>query len=201
MGQVIEMAARRRRRALRHTSAPLRAYFLFDLASPFTYLAAERVERSFDAVVWTPACDPTPPVADAAMRAAAEARAASLRLPLVWPDRFPARAAATMRVASYAAECGRGAAFTLAAGRLAFCGGFDLDDPEVIAEAAAAAGLGLGSCLAAARDESRDAMLRAAAEWVTEAGGTLPALRVGGTAFWGEESVGEAAFAARVMTG
>ena len=29
--------------------------FFFDLSSPFTYLAAERVERAFEDVVWTPA--------------------------------------------------------------------------------------------------------------------------------------------------
>ena len=33
----------------------MRAEFLFDLACPFTYLAAERVDRAFDSVVWTPA--------------------------------------------------------------------------------------------------------------------------------------------------
>ena len=41
-----------------------------------------------------------------------------------------------MRAAHYASQQGRGAAFVLAAGRLAFCGGFDLDDPELLAEAA-----------------------------------------------------------------
>ena len=45
-----------------------------------------------------------------------------------------------MRVAALAAEQDRAAPFVLAAGRLAFCGGYDLDDPETIAEAAAAAG-------------------------------------------------------------
>jgi len=47
--------------------------------------------------------------------------------------------------------------------RLAFCGGFDLDDPEVLAEAAAAAGVPLDDCLRAARDPALDApALRAA---------------------------------------
>ena len=59
-----------------------------------------------------------------------------------------------MRVAAYAAEHDRGAAFTLAACRLAFCGGFDLEDPEVLAEAAAAAGLGLEESLRAAGDSA-----------------------------------------------
>ena len=38
-------------------------------------------------------------------------------------------------------EGGCAAAFAIAAGRLAFCGGFDLEDPDILAEAAAAAGL------------------------------------------------------------
>ena len=44
------------------------------------------------------------------------------------------------------------AAFVLAATRLAFCGGFDLEDPEILAEAAAAAGIVLDDYLQASRD-------------------------------------------------
>src|SRR5215216_5232069 len=66
-------------------------------ACPFTYLAAERVERSFDDVLWRPASSEAlrrssladDDVCTAAMRRAAEERAAALRLPLVWPERFP----------------------------------------------------------------------------------------------------------------
>ena len=70
----------------------------------------------------------------------AEERAAALRLPLEWPERWPMPVPAAMRVAHYAAQQGRGAAFVLAATRLAFAGGFDLDDLEILTEAAAAAG-------------------------------------------------------------
>ena len=152
MGEVIRLAERRqaRRERPQQRSASLRAEFLFDLACPFTYLAAERVERAFDDVTWTPASTTAlrrgsladDEVALAAVRAAAEERAAAVRLPLVWPENWPAEVPAAMRVAAHAADAGRGAAFVLAAGRLAFCGGFDLDDPEILAEAAAAAGLG-----------------------------------------------------------
>jgi len=58
-----------------------------------------------------------------------------------------------MRAAVHACDVDRGPAFVLAATRLAFCGGFDLDDPEVLAEAAAAAGLELDACLHAGGDE------------------------------------------------
>ena len=162
MGEVIQLHERRRARrsVVASPRERFRATFYFDLACPFTYLAAERVERAFDEVVWTPASDGAlrrscladDDVAAAAVRRAAEERAAELRMPLVWPERHPTEVAAAMRVAALAQEAGRGAAFVLAATRLAFCGGFDLDDPEILAEAAAAAGVALDDCLAAAGD-------------------------------------------------
>jgi 2-hydroxychromene-2-carboxylate isomerase len=211
MGEVIQLEQRRRQRRGSHrvgTRADLlRTEFLFDLACPFTYLAAERVERAFDSIVWTPVSDAAvtrtatagDPVSERRLCRAVEARAAQLRMPLVWPERFPADVPAAMRVASYAADCGRGAAFTLAAGRLAYCGGFDLEDPEILAEAAAAAGVGLDACLEAARDESRDGRLEAAGRRLLAAGADmLPALRVGRALFAGEERVADAAAAARM---
>jgi 2-hydroxychromene-2-carboxylate isomerase len=207
---VIQLDERRARRAaggVRRRETVPRTEFLFDLACPFTYLAAERVDRAFESVIWTPVSGAAvtrqsavaDPVAERRLCRAVEARAAQLRMPLVWPERFPAEVPAAMRVAAYAAECGRGAAFALAAGRLAYCGGFDLEDPEIIAEAAAAAGLGLDPCLAAARDESRDGALENAGRRLLSAGADmLPALRVGNALFWGEERVAEAAAAARM---
>jgi 2-hydroxychromene-2-carboxylate isomerase len=209
VGEVIRLAERRqaRRTRTREWVAPARAEFLFDLACPFTYLAAERVERAFDHVVWTPASATvlrggslaSDPEALAAVRAAAEERAAALRLPLEWPETSPAEVTAAMRVASHAADSGRGAAFALAAGRLAFCGGFDLDDPEILFEAAAAAGLALDACLAAAGDRRRDGAIEAAGRRLLAAGADrLPALKVGRSLYWGEERVAEAAAAARL---
>jgi 2-hydroxychromene-2-carboxylate isomerase len=210
MGELINLAERRERRRrsrARPRSRPLRAEFLFDLACPFTYLAAERVERAFDDVTWTPASATAlrrgslaaDEAAVAGVRAAAEERAAALRLPLVWPENWPADVPAAMRAASYAAEHGRGAAFVLAAGRLAFCGGFDLDDPDILAEAAAAAGLGLEECLRAAGDCRGDSAIETAARRLLAAGADrLPALRVGRSLFWGDARVAAAAATARL---
>jgi 2-hydroxychromene-2-carboxylate isomerase len=211
MGEVIQLAERRamRRgdRCTRTPGAPTRVEFLFDLACPFTYLAAERVERAFDAVAWTPASGAaltrTATGMQGAdlrrMRRAVEERASQLRMPLIWPERFPDEVPAAMRVAALASERGRGAAFTLAAGRLAYCGGFDLEDPEILAEAAAAAGLALDESLAAARDRGRDGAIEAAGRRLLATGADrLPALSVGRSLFWGEERVGEAAAAARL---
>jgi 2-hydroxychromene-2-carboxylate isomerase len=206
MGDVIVLAERRRRReangnggvtAAAVDGRPRSAIFLFDLASPLTYLAAERVERLLGTVHWQPvaaeALHRGNPWIDPAARAAAERRAAALHLPLVWPDRFPDPGRAALRAAAYAADNGRGASFTLAACRLAYCGGFDLEDPEVLAEAAAAAGLGLDECLRAAGDVARDGPLEAAGRRLLAAGADgLPAVRVGHTLICGEERLGEA---------
>jgi len=210
MGDVVRLADRRdaRRSQARPPSARrLRAEFLFDLCCPFSYLAAERVDRMLDDVTWTPASDTAlrcgSLVAQAdveAVRQAAEQRAAELRLPLVWPERWPAEVPVAMRAAAFAAERGRGAAFVLAAGRLAFCGGFDLDDPEILAEAAAAAGIGMAGCLRAMGDVRRDGTVEVAGRRLLAAGADrLPALRLGRALYWGEDRVGQALTAARLQ--
>lgn len=207
MGEIISLADARRART-RADEAPQRSTkveFFFDLSCPFAYLAAERVERAFGDVMWRPASASAlrrggigDPLAVNRMRRAAEQRAAVLRMPLEWPDRFPAEVPGAMRAAAYAAEQGRGGAFALAAGRLAFCGGFDLDDPEILAEAAAAAGIGLEETLAAARDEGHDGVIEANGRRLLAAGADrLPVLRHGRSLYWGEARIGEAAVAAR----
>ena len=138
----------------RSATAPPPSFF-FDVADPFSYLAAERVERVLGEVEWV-ATDGSA-LAGARprgrrlheLRTAAEGRAAALHLPLVWPEHFPASAPSAMRAAAFACELGAGPTFALALSRLAFCGGFELDDPEILAEAAAAAAVPLHACLEA----------------------------------------------------
>ncbi len=160
------------------------AAFFYDVACPFSYLVAERLERALGEVEWVPA----PAVGlDGgarwarfdATRELAERHALAARLPLVWPERFPANTRHALRAASYAAENGAGASFALAATRLAFCGGFDLEDPEILAVAAAAAGVPLEGCLLAARDPARDRPLWATARGLHARGvQALPTLRL-----------------------
>jgi 2-hydroxychromene-2-carboxylate isomerase len=206
MGEVFKLADYRSRRAERDRSRePARGAaqteFYFDLASPFTYLAAERVERSFADVLWIPAAESLVrmgPVDIAAEHDAATARAAAVRLPLVWGERWPDPVPGAMRAAGFAAEQGRGAAFVLAACRLVWAGGFDIEDPDVLAEAAAAANLPFDATLEAFRDASRDAGSTQAARRVRGLGADrLPALVVGRTVFAGEERMAEAAALAR----
>jgi 2-hydroxychromene-2-carboxylate isomerase len=152
MGELIVLKERLADRS--RPTRSLKPAFFFDLACPFSYLAAERVERVLGEVDWIPtsagALRQGSNGRDAhGLRAEAEKAALALRVPLVWPERFPAECSSALRAASHAAEVGAGARFVLAASRLAFCGGFDLEDLEILAEAAAAAGMLLDDCLAA----------------------------------------------------
>lgn len=170
--------------------------FYFDLLSPWTYLAAERVERQFAGVRWGPVVPDVlaPEESDEDARRAVELRAAELRMPLVWPETWPSAGRRAMRVASLAAQRGRAVPFVLAASRLAFCGGYDLDDPEALAEAAAAAGLGLEECLKAAGDLRRDGPLEGAGlRLLAQGAEELPVFVVGHVLFCGERRLGEAA--------
>jgi 2-hydroxychromene-2-carboxylate isomerase len=196
MGDLIVLRDRFADRSRASRATP--SAFFFDLACPFSYLAAERVERVLGEVEWIPTAPlalPGGPAPQqlAAVRALAERRAAALRLPLVWPDRFPAPALGALRAAAQAAEISAADRFALAACRLAFCGGFDLEDPEILAEAAAASGVPLEDCLAAAGDPARDGALQATAEGLLGRGiRRLPALRIGRRWFGGEQGLAEA---------
>jgi 2-hydroxychromene-2-carboxylate isomerase len=187
----------RHRRVVMRRHAP-HATLYFDLSSPYTYLAAERAERMFAGLRWQPACAGLlcgGELGEDAMHAASR-RAAALGLPLTWPDEHPRPVRAAMRVAALAAEQGCAAAFVLAASRLAFCGGFDSDAPDILAEAAAAAGIGLREALAAAGDDGRAGAIEDAGRSLLAAGAVgLPALRVGPRLFCGEERLHEAAAA------
>lgn len=192
MGELIVLAERRGDPS--RNTARERPAFFFDLDCPFSYFAIERVERILGEVDWVPTAavglhDGQEWHPSRSLRAQAERRAAELRLPLVWPDRFPARAPSALRAAAHAAETGACARFSLAASRLAFCGGFDLQDPEILAEAAAAAGIPLDALLAAASDPTRDGSLHATARGLLAQGvRTLPAVRAGGRCFEGESA-------------
>jgi 2-hydroxychromene-2-carboxylate isomerase len=177
--------------------------FFFDVSCPFSYLTAERIERKLGAVEWVPVDGASLRAGAGApeaagedqhsearlhwMRTRADSCARALRLPLVWPDRFPGGAPCAQRASAFACEIGAGAAFALAASRLAFCGGFDLEDPETLAEAAAAAGVPLEECLSAAGETWRDEELEANADLLRSHGiSELPAIRVGDQWFEGE---------------
>jgi 2-hydroxychromene-2-carboxylate isomerase len=197
MGQLIVLKERLADRS-RPGRSGLPAFF-FDVACPFSYLAAERIERTLGAVEWVPASgaalrEGAAPAQLNRDRLEAEHRAAELRLPLVWPDPYPVEAPSALRAAARAALLGTGPRFALAAMRLQFCGGFDLEDPEILAEAAAAAGITLEDCFTAVGDESIEESLNATAYGLAMRGvQRLPAVRIGRVWFDGEHRLPEAA--------
>jgi 2-hydroxychromene-2-carboxylate isomerase len=211
MGELIVLQDWHRDRS-RATAGTLPAFF-FDPACPFSYLAAERVERMLGEVHWVPTAAaslhaPGPPLQvqlhnalerdpleeTRIVMARAEHQALRLRLPLVWPDRFPAGSPAALRVAAHAAEAGAGARFALAAARLAFCGGFDLQDPSLIADAVKAAELDVDEALAAAANSALDGPIHSTARGLSGHGvRSLPAIRVGRRLISGERILEEAA--------
>lgn len=198
MGTMIALESRRRGARERSSRARERPVFAFDLASPDTYLAAERVDRLFGDLDWRPVLlpGPTRPPDPGRVRR----RAAALRLPLVCSAGDPVAARPAMRVAALAARRGRGAPFVLAATRLAFCGGFALDDPECLAEAAAAAGVSLRECLHTAADPTADAALAAAGRALRARGADhLPTLEIAGRLLCGEDRIAEAALAGTAL--
>jgi 2-hydroxychromene-2-carboxylate isomerase len=122
-----------------------RAKFLFDLASPLAYVAAERVNRVLGEVPeWVPVrlgevgpfrCEEEV----AAYREDVERAAARQQLQaLRWPDPFPADSEWAMLAATYAKQIGRAVAFSLAAFRQAFAAGRDLSQRDNVLLAAAA---------------------------------------------------------------
>jgi 2-hydroxychromene-2-carboxylate isomerase len=191
MGELVDLSARRAQRERR--VARLAPTFFFDVSDPLSYLMAEQVERSLGDVDWVAVdgsalregCDE-----QAQLRAHAEARADALRLPLVWPDTFPAATPCALRAAAFACEIGAGPQFALAASRLAFCGGFDLEDPEALTEAAAAAGVPLKGCLDAAGEHWRDVELAETANVLrSHEIVELPAVVIGGRWLAGDRAL------------
>lgn len=181
------------------TTSDPQPVFWYDLGSPESYLAAERVNATLPVIPeWVPVlaaglpgCDPVPL---GQRRAAVERRAVSQHVqPLRWPDGWPHDTRKAMLAATYAKQIGRGVAFSLAAFRQAFAGGRALDEDTILIAAAAcemhprAVLQALGrSAVAAALDE---ATARAARLGVL----SLPAVTVGEVALCGDDAVERAA--------
>jgi 2-hydroxychromene-2-carboxylate isomerase len=163
----------------RHSGAG-RAKFLFDLASPVAYLAAERVNHVLGEVPeWVPVrlgevgpfrCAEEVAAYREDVERAARAQAVQ---PLRWPEPFPADTEWAMLVATYATQIGRAVAFSLAAFRQAFAGGRDLGDRDNVLLAAAAcemhpAAVAKGAALRGTRERLETATAEAAAAGVRD---------------------------------
>ncbi len=200
MGQLISLTDRIAERELdRQRSARGGAAFFFALDCPLSYLVAERVERDLGEIAWVPMLAPRDSRWAHERFHQAKAVASSKRLPLLEPENYPFDARPVSRAALFASQQdGSGGAFALRAMRLAFSGGFDLSEPDLIAEAAAASGLSVDGVLAAAEDPSLDHALASTASGLRSRGIIEPpVISIVGGWFSGFDALGQSsAFAA-----
>jgi 2-hydroxychromene-2-carboxylate isomerase len=185
--------------------------FYYDLGSPYSYLAAERIHAVFDEPpVWRPILVgalfrlhgrdswANGLEREAGMREV-ERRASGYGLPPIrWPDPWPGNTLFAMRAATFATQIGKAVSFAQAAFRQAFAGGKDLTDPENVLIAGAACelhpnALGKAVEMQSVKDALRSATDEAAARGVFG----VPTVVVGDEAYWGDDRLEEAAAAGR----
>ncbi|MGD9736131.1 MAG: 2-hydroxychromene-2-carboxylate isomerase [Solirubrobacterales bacterium] len=187
-----------------------RAAFYYDLASPYAYLAAERVsglftEAELEQPEWRPILVGALMKADGripwgltdereANIAEVERRASAYGLPpLIWPEPLPANSLTAMRAATFAKQTGRAVSFSLAAFRQAFAAGRDLSDPDNVAIAGAACELHPRALLKAVATIGVKEELRRATEEAAAAGvHGVPTVVVGSDVFWGDDRLEDA---------
>ena len=187
------------------------ATFYFDLGSPYSYLAAERINSLFDEPPeWQPILLgalfkihdrdswANGPQRDEGIREV-ERRAAEYGLPGIrWPDPWPGNTLTAMRAATFAKQIGKVVSFALAGFRQAFAAGRDLSDPDNVMLAAAACELHPKALTQAVQSRQVKDALRSATEAAAARNVIgVPTVVVGDTAYWGDDRLVDAAAAAR----
>jgi 2-hydroxychromene-2-carboxylate isomerase len=171
--------------------------FYYDLGSPESYLAAERVSTVLPVVPeWEPVlASDLGAVATDVDRALIERLALERALqPMRWPSPWPPDTRLAMLAATYAKQVGRVVAFSLAAFRQAFAGGRDLSQSDTVLIAAAACELHPAALLRGVALRSVTQALGQATERAGAAGvESLPAVQLGETVFVGDSQLEKAA--------
>lgn len=195
-----------------------RATFYYDLSSPYSYLAAERIsgvfaEAGIEQPVWQPISfgfvlmatgrepwSQQPGGADRGQLAEIQRRAAERGLPeVVYPEGWPVRSysLAPLRAAVFAKESGKVVSYSLAAFRQAFVAGRRLDDLDNVVIAAAACELHPRAVLKGIETRSVKESLKLATEEALALGvAGVPTVAVGDELFWGDDRLEQAAEAA-----
>jgi 2-hydroxychromene-2-carboxylate isomerase len=189
------------------SSTAERPVFYYDLGSPYSWLAAERVHHVLGVVpIWQPVL--LGAIFKATGRSSwsltdtreeglreVERRAAEYGLPeLRWPDPFPANTLQAMRAAVFAQNAGRVVAYSLAAFRQAFAAGRDLTDVDNVLIAAAACELHPRAVLKGIETQSVKDRLREQTDDAVARGVIgVPTVRIGDELFWGDDRLSEAA--------
>ena len=180
--------------------------FVFGAMSPYSWFAAERVEALLGPVRWWPVFAgglfrsrgrPSWGLTDERPGQIAECEARAERHglgPIAWPDPWPTVDLKIARALIRAGDDGATRELALAAMRLAFREGRDLDEVETIAEAARRAGLDPSAIVAAIDDDDVKARTRAATDAAFALGVRgVPTIVVEGQLFWGDDRLEEAA--------
>jgi 2-hydroxychromene-2-carboxylate isomerase len=186
--------------------------FFYDFSSPYSYLAAHRVDDVlpvparwqpilFGALITAIGKEPWSwhkgPARDARMREC-EQRAAALGLPLQWPRDWPlgTYSILVVRAALVAEELGRLREFSLAAFRNGLGLGRDLTELDVVLETADEAGVDRGAVSDGVADPRIKQRLRDVTDAAVVLGVTgVPTISAGGKLFWGDDRLEEAAAA------
>jgi 2-hydroxychromene-2-carboxylate isomerase len=192
-------------------SVEARPVFFYDLGSPYSWLAAERVNSELPEVpVWTPILLgglfkalgrqswANTGAREEGMREV-ERRAAGYGLPEVrWPNPWPGNTLLAMRTATYATGIGKGVSFALAAFRQAFAGGRDLSELDNVLIAAAGCELHPNAVARAVEQQTvKDALKSATQEALDRGVVGVPSVAIGDQVFWGDDRLSEAARALR----
>ena len=182
---------------------------IFDLGSPYAYLAAERLDGLLpEPVQWQPVLlgglfkltdRSSWALGDHLRRetgmAEIERRASGYGLPAMrWPDPWPSDYLVAMRATTHAFAVGRGRDFARQAFRDAFQRGRDLSVPDNVLDAGERAGLARPELRAAIENPAVKAALREATDTALRLGVIgVPTIAIDDELFWGDDRVADAA--------
>jgi 2-hydroxychromene-2-carboxylate isomerase len=187
--------------------------FYFGAMSPYSWFAAERIERLLPRARWRGV------FAGAIFKANGrsswglgerrgggmadcEARAAAHGLGTIrWPDPWPTSDLLIARAMVHADSRGLLGPFALGAMRLSFIDGADLGDPGTVLEAGRRAGMEASELEAALTDPLVKQALRGVNDEALALGVFgVPTIALGGRLFWGDDRLEEAADAYRALS-
>lgn len=198
-----------------HEGVPRRKpLFFFGVMSPYSWFAAERIERvlpdahwrgvlagavfqAHDRVSWGLTEQRTQGIADCEERAALHGLG-----PLRWPEPWPTSDLRAARGVVHAETRGVLKEFSLSAMRLAFLEGRDLEDPATVLEAGRRAGIESGELTEALEDQGVKDGLRSVTDEALALGVFgVPTVALGTELFWGDDRLDDAARAYRALPG
>jgi 2-hydroxychromene-2-carboxylate isomerase len=180
--------------------------FFFGAMSPYSWLAAERIDSLLPDARWRAVLLGAIFMAnervswgmtDRRARGMDEcqARAAEHRLgPIRWPQSWPTSDLLVARAMTFAERQDRLKEFALAAMRLSFLEGADLGDLATLFEAGRRVGIGQSELETGLGDQATKDALRAATDDALARGVMgVPTVAIGEELFWGDDRLGEAA--------